>query len=635
MNEKMNSENQISQRGWSRDKLKKQIDKALHPKRWTGKWSLLWSWIVTIGIYISTFVITAIIVLIVDNYISFFNLSATSNPNSARYLLSSLIQSQAAILAIVITITLIAVQLAASSYSPRVIDIFQRNADFIMLLLFYGLSIFLLSGILKIIPEEPTIFQSQIALHTKINNALVVSFFTFTMLFPYILRTLNLLKPSTIIEELAKDITKENILKSINPDKNLKVKDNPLIPIFDIIRSSCLRHDFETTRKGLKSIQDKGIEILKNELSESEGYSVTLLITNELESFGRLVVSIGDDESARESVKVLHGISKIVIEKQFQKSITRINASLKLIGVAAVEKKLLKTAQEAISSLYEIGKISIKINSEISEQSVLLLGDIARGGVQYKLEDSTYKAIRYIRSLGIMGIKNGLETTAKKALWSLELIGQTQVIYEQKLRIEEWEKFVQTWEVEGEIFEEIIEPGGIVREISLFDETLRGSYYIGISSIKENLYSVSANALHTLKIIGKTAIEHRFDGGIVPVYLGHIGIDALEVNNKELANSTVKSLEALSMAVDKNLEDTIYQTAWSLIRVGTVALQKGLDAEASLSAQTLVKLAGNRRSVNAIVNNLFNESLPGIQEFKKLYLEIKSKTASAKVSLIK
>jgi len=44
----------------------------------------------------------------------------------ARYLLSALVQSLAAIIAIVVTLTLVAVQLTASAYSPRVIDIFKK-----------------------------------------------------------------------------------------------------------------------------------------------------------------------------------------------------------------------------------------------------------------------------------------------------------------------------------------------------------------------------------------------------------------------------------------------------------------------------------------------------------------------------
>jgi len=70
-----------------------------------------------------------------------FNLFHT-DANSARYMLSALVQSQAAIVAIVVTLSLIAVQLTASAYSPRVIDIFKKNPDMWILLLSYGASIF-------------------------------------------------------------------------------------------------------------------------------------------------------------------------------------------------------------------------------------------------------------------------------------------------------------------------------------------------------------------------------------------------------------------------------------------------------------------------------------------------------------
>ena len=71
----------------------------------------------------------------------YFDLAQT-DADSARYMLSALVQSQAAIVAIVISLTLIAVQLSASAYSPRVIRIFRNNPDVWLLLGLYGMSIF-------------------------------------------------------------------------------------------------------------------------------------------------------------------------------------------------------------------------------------------------------------------------------------------------------------------------------------------------------------------------------------------------------------------------------------------------------------------------------------------------------------
>ncbi|KCZ70736.1 putative membrane protein (DUF2254) [Candidatus Methanoperedens nitroreducens] len=620
----MEAKNHTAQNNVLKDNLKKQIDKALHPLRWGGKWR----WIFTVLLYLVAIVIAYFIfifIIIVVDYISpTLYLNDISNPNSARYLLSSLIQSQAAILAIVTTITLIAIQLAASSYSPRIIEIFfKRNIDFAILLLIYVSSIFYMAAILRIIPEIEATFQSQLPLQRRIDGALLISIFAFTLLLPYFWRTINLLKPLTIIKELSKDLTKENILQSANSDYNFKIENNPLVPIFEIIRGSCLRYDFETTRKGLKEIGDKGIGLINNNLSESETDSIILLFANELEDFGKLAVNRGDDKTAKETIIVLRSINKALVEKKNQKSVIRINASLELIGIAAIENKLLKTSQEAISSIYESGMTSIKTNPDVLEQSVLLLGDLARGGIYSNLEYPTYRAIRSIRSLGLMGVKERLERAARMALWSLELIGKTQRIYELRLREEKWEEIPQTYGWEGEIYEESVLSQGVENEISLFDEIVIAVFYVGRSSIKEKLYTVSSDAIRTLEIIGETTIKNRFDENGTAIFLGHLGIIALEADNKDLVKSSVEALKTFSIIVDADLEDTVRDTAWSLIRVGTVALQKDLNEIATSTAQILVNFPGTSRKKITIVKNSFDGSLTGIQEFKKMYLRKK------------
>jgi len=47
--------------------------------------------------------------------------------DSVKFFLSSLIQSEATVIAIVITLSLVVIQLTASTYSTRVIDIFKES----------------------------------------------------------------------------------------------------------------------------------------------------------------------------------------------------------------------------------------------------------------------------------------------------------------------------------------------------------------------------------------------------------------------------------------------------------------------------------------------------------------------------
>ena len=81
-------------------------------------------WLRGLTIYLVIFIMVTLV-----SYLFFYHFKLLyTDVDSARYILSSLIESEATILAIFITLSLVAVQLAASS-SPRVIDIFKRTPD--------------------------------------------------------------------------------------------------------------------------------------------------------------------------------------------------------------------------------------------------------------------------------------------------------------------------------------------------------------------------------------------------------------------------------------------------------------------------------------------------------------------------
>ncbi|WP_406670796.1 DUF2254 family protein [Methanolobus sp. ZRKC4] len=173
------------------------------------------------------------------------------NFDNERYLLSALVQSLAAVIALVITLSLVAVQLAAQSYSARVIDVYKRKPDMWILLSIYIITIFYGLGLIKIIGLGVLSNYTEGAIFT----AYFMGFFAFICLVPYMLKTLDLLKPSTVIKLLAADITKNKILKSLEEDGKIEEND-PIQPIVDIINSSLEKKDNETVRNGLKSIKE-------------------------------------------------------------------------------------------------------------------------------------------------------------------------------------------------------------------------------------------------------------------------------------------------------------------------------------------------------------------------------------------
>lgn len=96
-------------------------------------------WARRLALYFSLGAVVIAITHVVFSYFGFLH----TDIDSARYMLSALIQSEAAIVALVVTLSLVAVQLAASSYSARVIEVFRRTPDLWILMGIYGIRFFM------------------------------------------------------------------------------------------------------------------------------------------------------------------------------------------------------------------------------------------------------------------------------------------------------------------------------------------------------------------------------------------------------------------------------------------------------------------------------------------------------------
>ncbi len=239
-------------------------------------------------------------------------------------MISALIQSEAAIFGIVITLSLVAVQQSANSFSPRVTEIFtnfKKNPDFYVLILIYLGGMLYSTLILKIIKDglKDEIINLTLSEHVyTIGNIVSISFvetthsfdiqmyiwstfflacFAFFALIIYIKRTMNLLNPLNIIEILSENITSENLAEYLVKSTGYKIllepsrskiithikyniamlsyllgitnygkkDEDPLLPLVDIIRGSLIRYDYETSTKALKTLEDKIVTLIKEE----------------------------------------------------------------------------------------------------------------------------------------------------------------------------------------------------------------------------------------------------------------------------------------------------------------------------------------------------------------------------------
>lgn len=215
-----------------------------------------------------------------------------NNADSARYMLSALVQSEAAIFAIVITLSLVAVQLAAQSYSARITELFQNAPDLWILIITYIIAMIYGLGVLKLIDEDFPGFNPITNLEVHISFSYFLGIFAFIAIIPYIHNTLNLLKPSNVIKILSDRVTGERILSAIQEKREKKYEIDPILPIIDLIRGSLMRYDSETIITGLRAIENRINYIIQNEdLKENDKEKILRHIIFHFSRFGNLAIS--------------------------------------------------------------------------------------------------------------------------------------------------------------------------------------------------------------------------------------------------------------------------------------------------------------------------------------------------------
>nr|CBH37375.1 hypothetical membrane protein [uncultured archaeon] len=360
-------------------------------------------------------------------------------------MLSALVQSQAAIVAIVITLTLIAVQLTASAYSPRVIDIFKKNPDMWILLGCYGVSIFYGFIVLKLVKGVEREFVSQsviwylgpfpISFESYVSLAYWLGAFTFVVLFPYMLNIISLLKSENIIKRLAIKITKDKILNQ---------KEDPVQLVVDIIYGSIMKYDLETTRLGLKAVTNQVIEIIDSKKEEEiskrfcdhlervgrlaisrEDAESTIEVSKNLENFGTSTAEKGLENATVYAVWPLRKVGKAAAGKELEDATVQVAKSLGEVGTTAAGKELGGATQQVAKSLGEVGTTAAGKGFEnASVYAVWSLENVGKAAVGIEPENATVLVARSLGKVGKAAAEKGLANTTVNAGWSLGKVGK-------------------------------------------------------------------------------------------------------------------------------------------------------------------------------------------------------------------
>jgi len=287
--------------------------------------------------------------------------------DNTRYLLSALSQSQAAIMAIVVSVSLVAIELASSSYSPRLIDVLKSNPDLYALVLLYGISI-----------AYDFVLLEQLNINTSEFHILVsywLSAAAFLALFPYVHSMINMLSPKAIIRRVLENIDSPDEFENQRRSK----QQDPFLPIVDIVRGAFTKHDCETIRTALIGMAAKAMGV-RYEIADGyigsyrailgSGFTGGRFIPDKskwkpskelsknyaehMSQIGRLFAD-SDEVLAVETILNLKAVAEVVTEKRLGAE-DDIAQALGSIGIISVQRGFRKATNSVINTLRTIGE---------------------------------------------------------------------------------------------------------------------------------------------------------------------------------------------------------------------------------------------------------------------------------------
>ncbi len=367
----------------------------------------------------------------------------SKNPNN---IIGLLIQTEAAVIAVIVSLTLVAIQLAAQTYSARVIGIIRGNKLFLSVISSYIFTI--IYGIALVIVIDNS--NNSLIIPYLILIEYYISIWLFIALVPLFISILNSLKPSRMIDMLIGGINnkklknafvkKEKASKKREDKKNkldsemeflnykqiMKIKPNiradeePIQPVIDIIQSSIIKNDFETITHGLKKLDYETIKVV-NHLQNNEDKEIILnLMLTYLTRLGIQAIERENEDVIIEIVELMNKFTRIAIIKSLTDPlILSADSYSKICGISI--KKGLENPSGILSySLGNVGQSASKKKiKHLTIRTTNSLIKIGRSAITLDFDDSVFSTTN---SIGKM-VKNAPKSF-KIRIISINYIGE-------------------------------------------------------------------------------------------------------------------------------------------------------------------------------------------------------------------
>jgi hypothetical protein len=166
---------------------------------------------------------------------------------SSLFMLSSFLQSLAAVLGIAFTLTLIGVQLAAQSYTHRVIGLHTRSAVFVFT---FAMLLLTMVFIAALIASYRSMHAA--AGHPWMDLSVVWFMSVLALLVPFAVRTIRLLAPDNIAAALLARLRARQLESSDTAAVHVRIG-----PVFDMARKAIVGRDERTLELLMAQVQNR------------------------------------------------------------------------------------------------------------------------------------------------------------------------------------------------------------------------------------------------------------------------------------------------------------------------------------------------------------------------------------------
>ncbi|MCY0877240.1 MAG: DUF2254 domain-containing protein [Firmicutes bacterium] len=269
--------------------------------------------------------------------------------DTARNYLSTIVSCLSTIFALCISITLVAIQLTASRYTHRVLDLFIKLPFNVSLTLFYFVtiiqSLFLLSRI-----TEPIHVTLPSYLQPQMNADMVLVVMCFVILVAYMYAVMRMLKPEQIVAAIEREF-RIGIIRHKERDALLRVEQ-----ICDIAKRAAGDMDSTTGMIAVSALQ---------KMASTGTRETRASVTRQYIEIGGIAAK---EREAGMLSAVLHSLTAIgqaaLAERRLDDARDVIRAFERIVRSGLIGQQLFHFIEEAVSAIYDLAGKAIALSGE-------------------------------------------------------------------------------------------------------------------------------------------------------------------------------------------------------------------------------------------------------------------------------